>query len=386
MTTKTSRKLASCLAPVALVTMGTLGLSACGGSTVSGSTATSTTGTSSSTGTGAGSTSCPSGKLVGGGSTAQGLAMQTITSNFKAQCPNADIEYSGTGSGQGIKDFYNGQIDWAGSDSPLSGKANADGVVETDKARATCGSEAWDLPMVVGPIAYAFNVKGVDNLVLTPKVIAEIFLGKVTIWNDPQITALNKGVSLPSEKINVFYRSDDSGTSDNVSKYLKAASGGAWTPEHSKTWKGSAGEGKKGSSGVAEGVKGTEGGFGYMEWKYATDSQLGVAQIDNGAGAVTLNADSVSKAAEGATVTGSGNDMALQLKYTGTAAGAYPSILVTYEVVCSQNKDAGKAAMLKSFLNYMVSSPVQQSLTDQGYAPLPGSLQGKVQSAVDALK
>lgn len=377
MTTKT--RLASI---AALTTVGALSFTACGGNTVT----TPATSAANSGSAAAGSLACPSGKLVGGGSTAQQLAMQNLTTDYKNACGGkATIEYSGTGSGAGIKDFYNGQIDWAGSDSALSNVAK-DGVVETDKAKAQCGSDAWNLPAVVGPIAFAYNVKGVDKLVLTPKVIGAIFFGKITTWNDPQIAALNSGVTLPSEKINVFFRSDDSGTSDNVSKYLKAASGGSWAPEHSKSWKGTAGEGKKGSQGVADGVKNTEGGFGYMEWKFAKDSQLGVADIDNGAGAVALSTDSASKGIADATVTGTGNDLKLSMKYTGTSAGAYPAVLVTYEIVCSKGKDAAKTALLKDFLTYMVSSDTQAGLADQGYAPLPAELQTKVAAAVKALQ
>lgn len=380
----------------ALAVVGTMGFAACGGSTSTGSsstttsTATTTTSasagaTGSSTGSASG-TDCAQGKLVGGGSTAQKLAMDTLTSSFSQQCAGSTIEYSGTGSGQGIKDFYNKQIDWAGSDSPLKTTANADNVIEADKAKARCaGNPAWDLPMVGGPIAFAYNLKGVDKLIMTPDVAAQIFNGKITTWNDAAIAKINPGVTLPSTKISVFFRSDDSGTSENVQKFLAATAPKTWTAEPAKKWAGKAGEGKKGSQGVAEGIKGVEGGFGYDEWKYAKDSQLGVAQLDNGSGAVELTADSAAKAIEGATVSGTGNDLSLKLKYTDTAAGAYPMLLVTYEIVCSKGLDATKTAVEKSFLNYLVSSDTQQQLPDMGYAPLPDSLRTKVETAIKAI-
>ena len=377
----------------ALALLGTLSFTACGGgstpatSNTSNNSAAPAASGSAAGGTNAAALACPAGKLVAGGSTAQKLAMETLTSAYSKECGGkGTIEYSGTGSGQGIKDFYNKQIDFAGSDSALKTKANADGVIEADKAKARCdGAEAWNLPMVVGPVALAYNLKGVDKLVLTPALTADIFNGKITMWNDPAIAKINEGTTLPATKISVFFRSDDSGTSENVQKYLAAAAPTNWTAAPAKKWAGKVGEGKKGSQGVAEGIKGLEGGFGYDEWKYAKDSQLGVAQLDNGAGAVELNAESAGKAVEGAEVSGTGNDMALKLKYSGTEAGAYPLILVTYEIVCSKGLEADKTALLKDYLGYMVSADIQASLPDSGYAPLPESMRTKVEAAVKAI-
>lgn len=380
----------------ALAAVGTLAFTACGGGTTT-SGSSSSTSTSTSTASGDASTggadaaaaalACPSGKLVGGGSTAQKLAMETLTSDYASECGNkGTIEYSGTGSGQGIKDFYNKQIDFAGSDSALKSKANSDGVIEVDKATARCGGNpAWNLPMVVGPISFAYNLEGLDNLVLTPAVVADIFNGKITTWNDKAIADLNKDATLPSDKISVFFRSDESGTSENVQKYLAAAATSNWKAEPAKKWAGASGEGKKGSQGVAEGISGTKGGFGYIEWKYAKDSQLGVAAIDNGDGPVELSAESAGKAVESAEVTGTGNDLGLKLKYTENGAGAYPVILVTYEIACSKGLDADKTALLKDYLSYMVSTDVQEGLPDLGYAPLPESLRTKVETAVQAI-
>ena len=147
----------------ALALLGTLSFTACGGgstpatSNTSNNSAAPAASGSAAGGTNAAALACPAGKLVAGGSTAQKLAMETLTSAYSKECGGkGTIEYSGTGSGQGIKDFYNKQIDFAGSDSALKTKANADGVIEADKAKARCGgAEAWDLPMVVGPVALA---------------------------------------------------------------------------------------------------------------------------------------------------------------------------------------------------------------------------------------
>jgi phosphate transport system substrate-binding protein len=336
-------------------------------------------------GTAAGDVACPAGTLNAEGSSAQANAISEVIANYNAACGDkATIEYNPTGSGAGIKSFYNNLVDFAGSDSALKTEA-VDGVVEADKAATRCGGNpAWNLPMVVGPVAFAYNVDGVDKLVLTPEVLAKIFTGKILTWNDPAIAALNSGATLPSAKISVFFRSDESGTTENVGKFLKAAGKGAWTSEPAKSWAG-VGEGKNKSSGVAEGVTGTKNSISYMEWSYAKDNKLAIAQVDNGNGATELTAENVAKAVSEATVAGSGNDLKLTLKYSGTAAGAYPALLVTYEVVCSKGLAADKVALEKDFLGYMASAETQSSLEDLGYAPLPADLQTKVQAAVKAI-
>ncbi|HSN42831.1 MAG TPA: substrate-binding domain-containing protein, partial [Propionibacteriaceae bacterium] len=152
MTTKRLSRLA------ALVALGTLGLTACGGTTTTTVPQASTTTSSATT-----SLVCPAGKIVGGGSTAQKLAMETLTSDYSAECGGkATIEYAGTGSGAGIKDFYNGQLDFAGSDSALKSEPNKDNVVETAKVEARCTAPGWNLPIVVSPVAFAYNLAGVD--------------------------------------------------------------------------------------------------------------------------------------------------------------------------------------------------------------------------------
>jgi len=216
-------------------------------------------------------------------------------------------------------------------------------------------------------------------------VSADIFNGKITTWNDPAIAKVNSGVTLPNTPIKPFFRSDESGTTENFTKYLKAASEGAWTAEPAKQWTGK-GEGKTKSDGVAQAVKGTPGGITYVEWSYAKDNELGMAQIDNGAGPVELTGETVGKAVEAAKQDGEGNDLRLKLDYATKEAGAYPILLVTYEVVCSKNKDAAKGAQIKSFLKHFASAETQQSLQDVGYAPLPESVRTKVDTAIDALQ
>jgi phosphate transport system substrate-binding protein len=183
----------------------------------------------------------------------------------------------------------------------------------------------------------------------------------------------------------VFFRSDESGTTENFEKYLAGAAPQDYTATPSKKWTGTTGQGAAKSAGVAQGVKSTPGGIGYVEWSNAKDNKLGVAQIDNGAGAVELTAESAGKAVEAAQTSGTGNDLPLRLDYATTTAGVYPIVLVTYEVVCSKGLDAAKVPVLKSFLEYLAQSDTQRKLADIGYATLPDSVLTKVNAAIAAI-
>jgi phosphate transport system substrate-binding protein len=333
----------------------------------------------------AGASSCGTGTLNGEGSSAQKNAIEQAIKDFQATCPDMTINYNPTGSGAGIKQFTAAQVDFAGSDSALKDqlKKGSTSIEQADADKA-CASPAWNLPMVTGPIAVAYNIKGVAKLVLTPVVAAKIFGGKITMWNDPAVAALNKGVALPAQAIKVFFRSDESGTTENFTKYLNAAAPKDWSAEPAKKWSGT-GEGKEKSAGVANAVKSTEGGITYAEWSYAKDNKLGMAQIDNGSGPVELTGPAVSKAVSAATQDGTGNNLKLKLDYTTKEAGAYPILQVTYEIVCSKDKDPAKAKQVKAFLKSFATADEQTKLQDIGYAPLPAEVQTKVAAAIDAL-
>ena len=336
-----------------------------------------------STTTNGSSTDCPTGTINGEGSSAQKNAIELAITAYQDTCSGATVNYNPTGSGAGIKQFIAKQVDFAGSDSALKTVA-VDGVVEADAAAKTCGSPAWDIPMVAGPIAIAYNLPGVTTLTLNAEVAAKIFNGTITTWNDPAIAALNAGASLPATAIKVFFRSDESGTTENFTKYLHAAAPAVWTADPAKKWTGK-GEGKEKSAGVASAAAATPGGVTYAEWSYATQNKLGFAQIDSGAGAVALTGESAGKAVAAASQKGQGNDLALSLKYDTKEAGVYPIILVTYEIVCSTYADKAKANGVKSFLKFFASPEVQSKLESAGYAPLPAAVQAKVAAAIAAI-
>jgi phosphate transport system substrate-binding protein len=367
------------LAASAVALTGALALSACGSDNNSGGFSGSGAGAGASTGgTSASGTDCFSGTLNGEGSTAQKNAIEAAIKAYQTACSDATINYNATGSGAGIKQFTGKQVDFAGSDSALK-------TDEAVSAKAACGSDAWNLPMVAGPIAIAYNVKGVSDLVLNADVAAKIFNGAVTTWNDPAITALNSGASLPAAPIKVFFRSDESGTTENFTNYLKAAAPDAWTAAPAKKWTGK-GEGKEKSAGVSSAVASTDGGITYTEWSYATQNTLAMATIDNGSGTpVKLTGETAGKAVAAAKQVGSGNDLSLKLDYATKAAGTYPIVLVTYNIVCSSYADSAKGKAVKAFLTSFASDTTQSGLEELGYAPLPKEVQSKVLTAVGAV-
>lgn len=369
-----SRRRVTSVTGVALA--GTLALAGCGSDN-------NATPGSGATGAAGAKADCATGTLNGEGSSAQKNAIEEAIRTYQEGCAGATVNYAPTGSGAGIKQFTAGQVNFGGSDSALK-TTKKDGKIEADEAAKACGSPAWNLPMVTGPVAVAYNLKGVGKLILTPEVSAKIFNGVITKWNDPAIAAVNPGVALPPKAIKVFFRSDESGTTDNFTKWLNGAAPKSWPAEPGKKWTGK-GEGKPQNTGVATAVKDTDGGVTYTEWSFAKDNKLGIAQIDNGGGPVELNAQTVGRSVASATQVGKGNDLALKLDYATKEAGAYPIVLVAYEIVCSKAKDPAKVALTKSFMNHFAETDTQKSLEEIGYAPLPAEIQAKVVTAINAL-
>ena len=318
------------------------------------------------------------------GSSAQANAMTRFVAAFEAACDGQTLNYTSNGSGAGVKEFTGKQTDFGGSDSPLSREKG-----EVDAATRRCdGEPAWHLPTVFGPIAVTYNVPGASGLVLAAPILAKVFSGAVTSWNDPAIAALNGGTQLPDQKIVVVFRNDESGTTDNFQKYLQAASGGAWTKGAGKVFAGGVGEGAKGNEGTSAAIKSTPGAVTYNEWSFARKQGLQIAKIVNAGGGdpVELTAASAGKAIEGAQTQGSGNDLVLDLNsiYATAAPGAYPLVLATYEIVCSKYADAGTGTAVKAFLTAAVTSG-QDGLADNGYIPLPASFRDKLLAAIDAI-
>ncbi|MFI5661000.1 phosphate ABC transporter substrate-binding protein PstS [Streptomyces sp. NPDC051684] len=359
----------------ALAVSGALALTACGSDDTSGGSG------GNSASAKAGNIKCDDakGQLLGIGSSAQANAIDAWRQAYSQACSDVQLNYKPDGSGAGVTAFNQGQVAFAGSDSALKPE-------EVAASKKVCkGGQGIDLPMVGGPIAVAFNVQGVDSLTLDAKTLAQIFDSKITKWNDPAIKKLNPDAKLPSTKIQAFHRSDESGTTDNFTKYLKAAAPSDWKYEGGKAWQAKGGQSAQGSSGLAQQVKQTDGAITYVELSYAKD---GVKTVDIDTGAdqpVKATTENASKAIADAKVVGTGKDLALDLNYATKADGAYPITLVTYEIVCDKGNKAETLPATKSFLNYTASEDGQAALSDLGYAPIPTEINKKVRETVASI-
>ncbi|MGO9154850.1 phosphate ABC transporter substrate-binding protein PstS [Mycobacterium sp.] len=319
--------------------------------------------------------------LKASGSTAQANAMTRFVNAFEQACSGQTLNYTPNGSGAGIREFTGNQTDFGGSDSELL-------PPEYAAAQQRCGSPAWNLPVVFGPIAITYHVMGVTSLTLDGPTAARIFNGAIAAWNDPAIHALNAGVALPAEPIRVIFRNDESGTSDNFQRYLDTASGGAWGKGAGKTFKGGVGEGAMGNDGTAAAVKRTEGAITYNEWSFAQAQHLDMAKIITSAGPdpVAITADTVGKTIASAFIIKDGNDIALDTIsfYRPNQPGSYPIVLATYEIVCSKYPDPQVGMAVKAFLQSTISAG-QSGLADNGYIPIPDAFKSRLTTAVNAI-
>jgi phosphate transport system substrate-binding protein len=323
-----------------------------------------------------------SGTLNGGGSSAQESAQGAWRAGFQSANEGVTVNYDPVGSGTGRENFISGAYMFAGSDSALSTDEG-----EIDKAKERCGGEdVIEVPAYVSPIAVVFNLEGVDELNLTPQVIAEIFDGKITTWNDPKIAADNPDADLPSDTITPVHRADDSGTTTNFTDYLSKAADGAWKYPADDTWPIKGGEAADQTSGMVSTVKGGNGTIGYADESQV--GELGVAAIKVGDAFNKPSAEGAAKVlAESPRTEGrAAVDMSIDVDRTATDAGAYPLSLTSYLIACQHYDDANDAALVKGYLAYVVSDEGQQAAATQaGSAPLDAALAEEAAGIVDKI-
>ncbi len=358
------------------IAVASLALTACGGSSDS------TAGSDSSASGSASASADLSGDLNGAGSTAQQAAMQAWATAFQSANPDVTVNYDPVGSGGGREQFLAGGATlFAGSDAALTDE-------ELAKAKTRCGgANAMDLPVYVSPIAVAYNLNGVDTLKLSPDNIAKLFNGTIKKWNDPALAKDNPGVKLPATAVTPVHRSDDSGTTQNFTDYLSKAAPSVWTDEPAQTWPVKGGEGAQGTSGVVQAVKQGNGAVGYADESQVGD--LGKAQVGVGTGFVEVSAASAAKVAELSTPTPGRppGDLSIDVARDTSEAGAYPIILISYQIVCSQYSDPKQAALVKAFETYLASPEGQQAAaTAAGSAPLSDALAAKVAQSIALIK
>lgn len=314
------------------------------------------------------------------GSTFQQSIEQQWASKFASIDPNIQVTYTGSGSSTGIEQFGEGNAPFAGSDVTMTPD-------QQRTANQACGSEAISLPITAGGVAIIYNVKGVSDLHLSAATLAKIMSSQITKWNDPRIAAENPGATLPAEAITIFHRQDGSGTTSILAGFLASAATADWplkldTVDKTVNWRG--GQGATGSDGVTQGVKQTEGGITYAEVSYAKQSNLPTASIKGAHGGYQdISATAVAKSiASGFDVTGTGHDLAGTLSYDKMTG--YPISTVSYVLACTKYSDPATGAAVKKYLAYAAGAG-QQEADALGFAPLPTTLAGKVQAAVNSI-
>ena len=327
-----------------------------------------------------------SGNFSGAGASSQQAAVEAWIAGFQGTNPEAKIAYNPSGSGAGVQTFLTGATAWAGSD-----KALADDEVEQSKSVCTEGA-AFDVPVYISPIAVVFNLKGVSDagkhINMDAATIAKIFDGKITKWNDPAIADQNKDLKLPDTAITVVHRSDKSGTTQNFVSYFKDVTPDNWTYDLSENWPNEVGQGAKGTSGVISTVKQADGTIGYADFSQVGD--LGTVAIKVGDKYNEISAEAGSKVIEDSkqddTVKGD-NRIVIKINHATEAEGAYPIVLVSYDIVCPAYKDTKQAEFAKAWLTYVTSDEGQKAAQDAaGTAPLPSSLKSKITKSIEAIK
>lgn len=320
-------------------------------------------------------------RLSGAGATFPQPLYERWAADFQKFHPAVKIEYGGGGSGAGIKAISDKTVAFGASDAPL-----------TKKEIAAAGGEAnlVQIPTCAGAVVPAYNLPGVDKpLNFTGELIADIFMGKVSKWNDAKIAELNPGVKLPETSITPAWRTDGSGTTFVFTNYLAT---------QSETFKGSVGMGKqvkwptgqggKGNPGVAAVVQQTPGAIGYIELNYADANKIAFGNVKNKDGKfVRASADSVSAAGVASAAGLAGNHLTADI-WNQSGADAYPISAFTYLIVykdLGNLKSQQEAEALIDFLTWATSGDGQKIATEMGYAPLSKPVQEKVGAAIKSL-
>lgn len=308
--------------------------------------------------------------LQGAGATFPNPLYQVWFEAFNYKYNNIQVDYQSIGSGGGIKAITEQTVDFGASDAPMK---------DSEIAALPAGTTMLHIPTALGAVVVIFNLGDVKDLQLDSDNVANIFLGKVTKWNDPAITANNPGVSLPDQAIRVVHRSDGSGTTNAFTTYLDTVSS-EW---HDKVGKGKevnwpTGIGAPGNDGVAGGVKGDAniGAVGYVELNYATTAGLTSAKIKNAAGKFVAGSTAgVTAAAEGAAANFPADFRQAPI-INGAGDATYPIASYTYLLVYKEQTDAVKGQTLVAFI-YWCLTDGQATEGGLGYAPLPQPIKEK---------
>ena len=312
--------------------------------------------------------------LTGAGATFPYPIYSKWFSEYHKLHSDVQINYQSIGSGGGIRQVTAGTVDFGASDMPM-----------TDKQLQESKTKILNVPTVLGADVPAYNIPGVTGEVkFTPAALAGIFLGKISKWNDKEITSANPGVNFPDKEIIVTHRSDGSGTTFIFTDYLSKISP-EWKSQvgadTSVKWP--VGMGGKGNEGVAGLIRQLSGSIGYVELIYAVQNNITYGSVRNSAGTfIKASLESVTAAAASAP------KMPADFRVSITnppGKDAYPISSFTWLLIPAQSKDAAKGKMLADFLNWMVTDG-QKMTKELAYAPLPDSVVAKVKEVIKQVK
>ena len=287
------------------------------------------------------------------------------------------INYQSIGSGGGIRQFTEGTVDFGATDGPMN---------ET-QLQAVAGNVVH-FPTVLGSVVVTYNLPalGTTGLKLDGTAVVDIFMGRITKWNDKRIQALNPGVTLPNMDLIVVHRSDGSGTTYVFTDYLT---------KYSREWKDKVGYatsvnwpvglGGKGNEGVTQQVKQVEGAIGYVELIYAVANKLPYAQIKNAAGNFVTPTLESSTAAAGSVTLAKDTDFRVSIT-NAPGKDAYPISSYTWLLVKVDNKDGAKAKLIRDFLTWMITDEAQAMAKELHYAPLPADVRALIAQRIRSLR
>jgi phosphate transport system substrate-binding protein len=305
-------------------------------------------------------------KLNGAGASFPNIIYQGWILDYNKAHSDVQLNYQSIGSGGGIRQFSDRTTDFGGSDAPM-----------TDSAIAAIDGNVLHIPTVLGAVVITYNLPGVtQQLKFTPDIVADIYLGKLTKWNDARITALNPGVALPNDDILVVHRSDGSGTTYIWTDYLSKVSS-EWKDKVGKgtsvNWP--VGLGGKGNEGVSATVGQTPGAIGYVELAYASFNKLAYGQLRNAAGKFINPTLEATTAALAGAMKEMGPNTDFRVSITNSpGADAYPIASMTYLLIRKTYED--DPAKIGALIKYVwwAETEGQARATSLGYAPLPAAL------------
>jgi len=308
--------------------------------------------------------------LNGAGATFPNPIYQKWFSEYHKLHADVQVNYQSIGSGGGIRQLQAGTVDFGASDGPM-----------TDEQLRDTKFKVLHIPTVLGAVVPAYNVPGVSGEIkFTPEVLAGIYLGTITNWNDKALAGANPGVKFPNQDIIVVHRSDGSGTTYIFTDYLSKVSS-EWQsgPGKGTSIKWPKGIGGKGNEGVAGSIRELPGSIGYVELIYAVQNNISYGSVRNASG-VFLKATLEGVTSSAASVKSMPADFRVSIT-NAPGKDSYPISSFTWLLVPAQSKDAAKGKILNDFLNWMATDG-QKMTTALAYAPLPDSVVKKVQEAI----